>query len=429
VHDPQDTTPELLKLLELAAKYPEIGPPLAELAFKIGKNELAERVLRLGLDGPTPGLEYFFVAANAARRAEKHDEVRAQVLAAVRAFAAAPDDKLANDDGPRLLHLVRLAFGTLMFDQKDVNADPAFGAALAESLGALEGRLGNDPFYRSMLAQALWYVDKEKSEAEWERAVALGEPELTWNARGTWYKEAEKDPERAEKAYREGIKVVPGNALLLHNVAQILVDRAGQPDRDVEQARRTLREAEELLRAALRDENARIRRHVHATRDRLVELRSSLPPRPPRERAHDEEAAPPAKEPQVGDVVTGHVRSLAPYGVFVALGGEYVGLLHKSEDDPQHEHKIGDELELKVIEVRPGDRPGRTRIGLSRRAMHTGTGAGTAAAPPPPAHAAPPPRRREKENTPPQEKFLTKGRVSLGDMLLAKLKEQQGQGK
>jgi predicted RNA-binding protein with RPS1 domain len=423
VHDPQDTTPELLKLLELAAKHPEIGPPLAELAFKIGKNELAERVLRLGLDGPTPGLEYFFVAANAARRAEKHDECRAQVLAAVKAMAAAPEDKLAPDDGPRLLHLVRVAFGTLMFDQKDVNADPAFGPALAEALGALESRLKDDPFYRSMLAQALWYVDKEKSEVEWERAVALGEPELTWNARGTWYKEAEHDTERAEKAYREGLKQVPGNALLLHNVAQILVDRASKPDRDVEVARRTLREAEELLRAALRDENARIRRHVHATRDRLVELRASLPPRPPRAKEEREEAPPqePERVPQVGDVVTGHVRSLAPYGVFVALGGDFVGLLHQSEDDAREPHKIGDELEVKVIEVRPGDRPGKTRVGLSTRALR---------APQPQAPAqqhrpAPQPKPAPIQ----QEKFLTKGRVSLGDMLLAKLKEQQEQKK
>jgi len=39
----------------------------------------------------------------------------------------------------------------------------------------------------------------ELSEAEWDRAAELGDSEFTWNARGTWYREAEKDEDKEEK--------------------------------------------------------------------------------------------------------------------------------------------------------------------------------------------------------------------------------------
>ena len=63
-----DPKREMLKLIDLAAKYPEIGPPLAELAFKIGRPDFGNRIVRMGLDRDGPGLEYYFVAAHSARR-------------------------------------------------------------------------------------------------------------------------------------------------------------------------------------------------------------------------------------------------------------------------------------------------------------------------------------------------------------------------
>jgi tetratricopeptide (TPR) repeat protein len=272
-----DPRPELRKLVELCTQYPEIGPPVAELAYKVGCPDIAEQVVALGTGGDRPGVEFFFVKAQAARRSSQHQEVLRLTTEALETFSAAPDEAVGADEPSRLLHLVRLGFATLMFDLKDVRSAPAFSDGLAERLLKLEGRLGQDPFYRSLLAQALWFGDVEKSEAEWERAAEIDSSELTWNARGTWYKEAERDAEKAEATYRRGLEAVPQSALLLHNVAQLLVDRAEARKSDAGAAHKLLSEAEELLRAALREDAPKVRRHIHATRDRLYGLRRSLP--------------------------------------------------------------------------------------------------------------------------------------------------------
>jgi predicted RNA-binding protein with RPS1 domain len=445
VTDTNDPTPELLRLLDLAAKYPEIGPPLAGLAFKIGQTELGERLVRLGTGGEQPGLEYYFVTANVARREGRHQDELGATLEALRAFRAST--ARADDDGERLLHLLRLGFSTLMFDLKDIAAAPEWVSALATELPALEDEVGTDPLYRTLLAQALWLGDKEKSEAEWEKAAAGDEPELTWNARGTWYKEAEKDPEKAERAYREGLERAPKSALLRHNIAQLLIERAALPEATLDEARRLLRDADELLRGALREDAPKgLRRHVHATRDRLTAVRESLPPRPqgattPPPRPRETRPVEDEPLPNPGDVLTGRVRSLAPYGAFVSVG-RHQGLLHVSEiahenvDDPAQLLKVGDEVEVKVLEVTKPERGkgGRARIALSRRALLP----------------APPPAKRPQHNTAPvpqrpprpqgggggrrdraeeadlkrAEKLLQGKITSLGEMLLAKLKEQ-----
>jgi S1 RNA binding domain protein len=507
-----DPIAELLKLLELAAKYPEIGPPLAELAYKIGHGELAERVVRMGLERATPGVEFYFVAANAARRERKWSEALRHTLEAVKSYAAGNDAELPADEGSRLLHLIRQAFAMLMFDVSDVRSDAAFVAGLVETLPGLEARLGGSPFYHVLLAQVRWYEDKEASEKEWARAVELGEHEHTFNARGTWYKEADHDVDAAEKAYRDGLEHAPHSALLLHNLAQILVEKAARPDVDVGHARHMLKEADDLVRGALREDGPKgLRRHVHATRDRLNDLRQKLPrsgrgqgrpqneavddnignvaapgeqpqARPPRgergergdrgDRGERQERAPrePVEEeklPEVGAVVKGRVQSLTAYGAFVAIGRRIVGLLHKSElayehvNDPAQLVNVGDEVEVKVIEIQQPEGGGRPRIGLSRKALL-----------PAPVNVAPPPRQNDRRG-PPQgqqqrgggggggerhdrggggggggrrddrrddrrgpapaqaqqpkgDKFLTGGRVSLGEMLLAKIKESGG---
>jgi predicted RNA-binding protein with RPS1 domain len=456
-----DPIPELLRLVDLVAKYPEIGPPLAELAFKIGQAEIASRLVRMGLEGGVLGLEYYVVAANAARRDGRIEDALAATVDAVRTFGAATDAALQPDDGVRLLHLVRTAFSIILFDRKDPNAEPGFIRSLAEALPALEPRLGADPLYRSLVAQTLWYEDRDKSEKEWDRAGEGEDSEHAWNARGTWYKEAEHDTDKAERAYRLGLEKAPQSALLMHNLAQLLLEKAARPDISVEETHRLLRQADDLLRNALRQESPKgLRRHVHTTRDRLATLRSSLPPLPPRGARHaGEEPAPrpkappppePGPDPVAGEAVRGRVVSLTAFGAFLSLPGTHVGLLHKSEmahefvTDPATLFKVGDEAEVKILDVRREG--GKLRIALSRRAL----------LPAPERPAAPPPRprpeRQDRQDRPPRQdrrperqepdrrddrrakkpehdpeiQRLVDGKLaSLGEMILAKLKAQK----
>jgi small subunit ribosomal protein S1 len=73
---------------------------------------------------------------------------------------------------------------------------------------------------------------------------------------------------------------------------------------------------------------------------------------------------------QVGQRVTGQVRSIAPFGVFVDLGG-IDGLVHKSElswnkvNNPETAYQIGDEVEAEVIDINHE----RGRISLSIRRL------------------------------------------------------------
>ena len=384
--------PELLRLVDLAAKYPEIGPPLAQLAFKIGQPDFGNQIVRMGLDKEGPGLEYYFVVAHSARRERRYAEARQLSVDAIHAFVRTPDEELALDDGERLLHLVRLGYSTLLFDEKDPKGDPAFVDRLKEALPALEPRLASEAFYHALLAQTRWYEDAEASERSWDRAAELDTSESTWNARGTWYKDAEGDLDKAEQAYRKGLQVASSSPLLLHNLGQLLVDKAERPDVDVDKARRLLNEAEQCLRAALREESPKgLRRHVHSTRDRLMSLRSSLPPRGVR---REEAPVEPEREPAVGEVLQGRVRSIAAFGVFVALPGCGTGLLHKSEiaheavDDPGQLLQVGQEIEVKVLDV--GRRDGKLRIGLSRKVL----------LPKPEGMASPAPHRPRQENKP-----------------------------
>ena len=147
----------------------------------------------------------------------------------------------------------------------------------------------------------------------------------------------------------------------MHNLAQILVEKAKRPGISPDEARRHLNQATELLRSALRQDAPRLRRHIHSTRDRLEELRRTLPPR---RRAADRDprpARPPA--PQGDPARAGRLVAAGPGG-----GG--------------------------------GPRPPRRRR-RGRRA------------------------RRASSPRQPEQKFLVKGTVSLGEMILAKLKEKE----
>ncbi len=73
---------------------------------------------------------------------------------------------------------------------------------------------------------------------------------------------------------------------------------------------------------------------------------------------------------QVGQKVTGTVRSIAPFGVFIDLGG-IDGLVHKSElswnkvNNPEAGYKVGDEVDAEVIDINHE----RGRISLSIRRL------------------------------------------------------------
>ena len=190
----QDPKFELRQLMELAVKYPEIGPPLAELAFKIGHNDIGQRIVSMGLDDDeSTGVEYYAVAIDVARREGRFEDVFSQVEDALKTFAETADDAITEDEANRLLHLVRNGFAVLLFDLEDVNAKPEWTRSLSEQLPRLETRYADDPFFYSLLAQAHWFTDPAKSEETWERAVELSHDDFAWNARGTWYKDALKD--------------------------------------------------------------------------------------------------------------------------------------------------------------------------------------------------------------------------------------------
>jgi small subunit ribosomal protein S1 len=73
---------------------------------------------------------------------------------------------------------------------------------------------------------------------------------------------------------------------------------------------------------------------------------------------------------QVGQTVKGTVRSIAPFGVFIDLGG-IDGLVHKSElswnkvNNPESGYKVGEEVEAEVIDINHE----RGRISLSIRRL------------------------------------------------------------
>jgi small subunit ribosomal protein S1 len=77
---------------------------------------------------------------------------------------------------------------------------------------------------------------------------------------------------------------------------------------------------------------------------------------------------------QVGAVLQGRVSSLQDFGAFVDLG-EVEGLIHVSElshgrvSHPSELLSAGQEVEVKVTKVEPGEAGSRARIGLSMRAL------------------------------------------------------------
>jgi small subunit ribosomal protein S1 len=94
-----------------------------------------------------------------------------------------------------------------------------------------------------------------------------------------------------------------------------------------------------------------------------------------------------------GDLKKGKVTKLTNFGVFVELEQGLEGLLHISEladdkvESPEDVVKVGDEIEVKILRVDPGER----KIGLSRKRLHDeGVEEGEEGATPPSETAAKP---------------------------------------
>lgn len=74
-----------------------------------------------------------------------------------------------------------------------------------------------------------------------------------------------------------------------------------------------------------------------------------------------------------GTVMTGHVKSLAPYGAFVELAPGLSGLVHVSEiswsrvDDPTQVLTAGQEVQVKVLAVEPGKKKDQLKVSLSMK--------------------------------------------------------------
>src|SRR5262249_55891210 len=77
-----------------------------------------------------------------------------------------------------------------------------------------------------------------------------------------------------------------------------------------------------------------------------------------------------------GETKKGKVTKLANFGVFVELEPGLEGLLHISEladhkvESPEDVVKVGDEIEVRVLQVDAADR----KIGLSRKRLHQSEG-------------------------------------------------------
>jgi len=69
-----------------------------------------------------------------------------------------------------------------------------------------------------------------------------------------------------------------------------------------------------------------------------------------------------------GNVVTGKVTGIQPYGLFVKLNEECSGLIHKTElnesenEDMDRYFKVGQSLKVKILRIKPGGKQAILRV-------------------------------------------------------------------
>ncbi len=78
---------------------------------------------------------------------------------------------------------------------------------------------------------------------------------------------------------------------------------------------------------------------------------------------------------RVGSVVDGRATKIMPYGVFVELAAGVEGMVHISElgwsraASPESVVRVGDTVQVKVIDIKPSAKPGQLKIALSIKQM------------------------------------------------------------
>ena len=355
---------ELKKMIEFVAKYPEIGPTVSKIASKVGEESTARRISAMGTESGQLRAEYYAVASHSARHQRNYDEA----LKLVREGIDSLETPLPKDDYGRFVKMVKTGFAVLLFNKDRLDAAPAFTDGLAQALDRFAESFGEDADFLSLYAQALWLTDIDAAEKVWDRATTAPKNESSWNARGTWYKEVAKDLSKAADAYRKGLEKNKASALLGHNLAQVLIDLAKE---DEEKQGSLYAEADRLLRDALRNSKRRgYRRHIHETLDRLKTDRPK--------RQKKVKAKPTTPPPSVGDKIKATVASIANFGAFLEIEGNHRGLLHCSNIAHEHVHdpadyvKVGEEIEVEVIEVQE-QKNGSFRIGFSRKSLIEGS--------------------------------------------------------
>lgn len=415
---------ELKKMLEYVAKYPEIGPTVSKIALKVGEEATARRISAMGTESGVLRAEYYAVASHSARNERDYDGA----LKLVREGIDSLEIPLPKDDYNRFVKMVKTGFAVLLFNKDNLESAPTFTDGLAKALDRFSESFGEDADFLALYAQAVWLTNVEEAEKVWDRATAAPKNESSWNARGTWYKEVAKDIARAAEAYRKGLENNKDSALLGHNLAQVLIDLAKD---DEEKAGSFLGEADRLLRDALRNSKRRgYRRHIHETLDRLKKNR-------PKRKKKEKPSTPP---PSVGDKVTAKVVSIAKFGAFLEIDGSHRGLLHCSNIAHEHVHdpadfvKVGDSIEVQVIEVEE-QKNGTFRIGFSRKVLLEG---GTPDAKRPSNNRRSENNNNNRNDKKPSKPRNNKGRgkrdnkshkedsgATLGELLMAKLNEKK----
>lgn len=410
------------ELLPLARRYPELIAPLSRLAFKTGYSERAQEFLGVALAGEAPDLDYFAVAVRHYRDVGDSEQAFRSILDALGRFLAAPDRYPPEEDEKKLLPLLRQGFAMLLFDIRKPDARPDFVEAVRSSLTGLAERMGRSAPYHALLAQALWFSDRETSEQHWDQAAEL-DAETGSNARATWYKETEGDLDKAEAWYRKGMERAPASALLFHNLSQLLLERARRAGADAELAQRLLGEAEALVRAAQQQpggSNQALLRNIEQTAQAIAERRAALGGGA---RADGGQVPPPAPPLEVGQVRKGRISNVTTFGAFVDFEGGQSGLIHRSQiahqpvNDPGQHLKKGQEVEVKVLRMEQGE-DGRPRVALSIKALTE----------PPPGSAGerprgrprPPRDARPQDRGQPAKSGAPRGLATLGDLLKAK---------
>ncbi len=210
---------ELEKLRQLGADDPAILLQLALIAFKTRYYTLGQAFLEPVIADPEQAFEGFSSGFHFHAQESMYDQAFQYVARAIEAASRQPS--LPEPQRAALLKLVQRGFQVLMHEIKDVQAgNVPFLTALRDHF---VGMPWTAPAFFVLRAQTRWFSDRTEAEADFERAVGEDESPHSINSYATWVKDIDGDLARAETLYRTGLKQFPVSALLLHNLALVLL--------------------------------------------------------------------------------------------------------------------------------------------------------------------------------------------------------------